>query len=108
MLPRFRHVRQYGPKGRQTKLKAIRQMRGCPEDDTQAFQQKRDKLSGDSDLDANEGCPCPVCGQGRMVRGEERPRPTVPQILAVPFIIKAVEGAGGRVVAASAKHALFR
>ncbi len=87
---RFRHVRQYGflaPKGRETKLKAIREMLGCAEEGADAFQQERDKFSGDSDLDASEGYPCPVCGQGRMVRGEETPRPTVPQILAIPFVI---------------------
>ena len=91
---RFRHVRQYGflaPKGRETKLKAIREMLGYAEEDADAFQQERNKFSGDLDLEAVdeklEGYPCPVCGQGRMVRGEETPRPTVPQILAIPFII---------------------
>jgi hypothetical protein len=87
--PRFRHVRQYGflaPRGREGKLKMIRQMLGCPKEDAEAFQQERDKFSGDADLDASEadaeGYPCPACGQGRMVRGKVTPRPTVPQILA--------------------------
>jgi hypothetical protein len=43
--PRFRHVRQYGflaPKGRETKLKAIREMLGCAEEDAEAFQQERE------------------------------------------------------------------
>jgi hypothetical protein len=69
----------------------IRQMLGCPKEDAEAFQQERDKFSGDADLDASEadaeGYPCPACGQGRMVRGKVTPRPTVPQILAIPFLI---------------------
>ena len=39
---RFRHVRQYGflaPKGRETKVKAIRDMLGCPDEDAEALQQ---------------------------------------------------------------------
>ncbi|MDT8388826.1 MAG: phage Gp37/Gp68 family protein, partial [Thiogranum sp.] len=31
------------------------------------------------------GYACPVCKQGRMVRGPELPRPTVPQIMTMPF-----------------------
>ena len=46
-------------------------------------------LLGDSDLtqgdDLGPGYACPVCKQGRMVRGPELPRPTVPQIMTMPF-----------------------
>jgi len=35
--------------------------------------------------DLAPGYPCRVCKKGRMVRGKELPRPTVRQIMAMPF-----------------------
>jgi hypothetical protein len=32
-----------------------------------------------------KGYPCPVCGEGRMVRGAATPRPTIFQILTMAF-----------------------
>ena len=47
-----------------------------------------DKFLGDADAAADEpapGYPCPVCQKGRMLPVRELPRPTVRQIMAMPF-----------------------
>lgn len=59
-------------------------MLGCREE----TEQEPDKLIGDADVEAEPlapGYPCPVCKKGRMVSGKETPRPTVRQIMAMPF-----------------------
>lgn len=69
-----------------TKLQEIRQMLGA--DDPEAAGEEADGLLGGSDSqgdDLGPGYTCPVCKQGRMVRGPELPRPTVPQIMTMPF-----------------------
>jgi hypothetical protein len=93
VLPRgFQHVRYYGflaPKGRATRLEAIRRMLGCegsaeePEQD----EPQRDELRGDVEEEpaSAEGYPCPACGKRRMIRTHQTPRPTVREILAMPF-----------------------
>lgn len=70
-----------------TRLKEIRQMLGADAPDETS--EGADGLRGDSDLaqgdDLGPGYTCPICKQGRMVRGPELPRPTVPQIMTMPF-----------------------
>jgi len=69
-----------------TKLKEIRQMLGA--DDPEETSEEVDGLLGGSDAQSDDlgpGYTCPVCKQGRMVRGPELPRPTVPQIMSMPF-----------------------
>lgn len=50
----------------------------------------KDYRSGDADAGADEPAPvpgylCPVCQKGRMLPVRELPRPTVRQIMAMPF-----------------------
>lgn len=75
--------------GRRKRLEQIRRMLGAPEsqpDEAVDEDQERDAsadLAGDEET--AKGYPCPVCGQGRMVRGATMPRPRVWQILTMPF-----------------------
>jgi hypothetical protein len=78
--------RYYGFLGSNQKaeLKRIRETLGCSD----STEKEPDKLLGDSDAGAEDladGSLCPVCKQGRMVRGKQVPRPTVRQIMAMPF-----------------------
>ena len=70
-----------------TRLKEIRQMLGAG--DPKETSEQPNELLEDSGLtqddDLGPGYACPVCKQGRMVRGTELPRPTVPQIMTMPF-----------------------
>jgi hypothetical protein len=80
--------RYYGFLGanQRARLEEIRRQLGCEEPEER--DKEPDKLLGDSDAEADDlapGYPCPVCKKGRMVRGKELPRPTVRQIMAMPF-----------------------
>ena len=65
-------------------MKQIREMLGVPE----PIEKEPDKFLGDADAGADEPAPgylCPVCQKGRMLPVRELPRPTVRQIMAMPF-----------------------
>jgi len=95
VLPRgMRHKRYHGfmaPKGRRKRLQQIRRMLGAPELDAvedEAVDEGEERDSSANlavDEEATKGYPCPVCGVGRMVRGATMPRPTIWQILTMPF-----------------------
>ena len=86
----MRHKRYYGfmaPRHRRKRLEAIRQMLGAEESQAGGGCRRRPAgdPSADPAADEEKGYPCPVCGQGRMVRGATMPRPRVWQILTMPF-----------------------
>ena len=58
-------------------------MLGCSEP-LEDHQHERNKFDGDSDLEV-AGYRCPACRLGRMIRVLQAARPTVPEILAMPF-----------------------
>ena len=78
------HPTFLSPSRRAASLKQIREMLGVPE----PIEKEPDKFLGDADAGADEPAPgylCPVCQKGRMVPVRELPRPTVREIMAMPF-----------------------
>jgi len=92
-MTNIRHYGFFGPGNRSARLASIRQLLGVS-DEAEATEEadetaeSRDEVDGDTEADADqEGDPkqCPVCGKGWMVRTFDMPRPTVMDILDMPF-----------------------
>lgn len=98
VLPQgMRHIRHYGflsANQRRKRLPEIRKLMGVavPDEDepsgdvrSEDSDQMPDDASGD-EAQEEPGYPCPVCKRGRMIRTTiEIPRPTVAELLAIPW-----------------------
>ena len=86
-----RHIRHFGFLTNNKKneyLPQIRRQLGVTSPSSQksdSSQQDPDKNPFDGDADQESAQRCPQCGQGRVYVNQEWPRPTIAEILAIPW-----------------------
>ena len=89
--PGLRHIRHFGflsANQRRRRLPEIRKLLGvvesAEEEPESSSGEDTDDFAGDADQESTDAR-CPVCEVGRMRRRFEWPRPTIAELLAIPW-----------------------